>query len=73
MKLPIRQPVGHDAGRSPGLELDPTLDALLVSRGSAASCAVRLSVVLSTKRELERETGLEPATFSLEGLGVLAQ
>jgi hypothetical protein len=32
----------------------------------------RLSVVLSTKREVERETGLEPATFSLEGLGVYA-
>jgi hypothetical protein len=28
----------------------------------------RLSVVLSTKGELERETGLEPATFSLEGV-----
>jgi hypothetical protein len=27
----------------------------------------RLSVVLSTKVSLERETGLEPATFSLEG------
>jgi hypothetical protein len=27
----------------------------------------RLSVVLSTKWEVERETGLEPATFSLEG------
>jgi hypothetical protein len=25
------------------------------------------------KREPERETGLEPATFSLEGRGVLAQ
>jgi hypothetical protein len=24
----------------------------------------------STKGEVERETGLEPATFSLEGLGV---
>ena len=29
-----------------------------------------LSVVLSAKGEVERETGLEPATFSLEGLGV---
>jgi hypothetical protein len=28
----------------------------------------RLSVVLNVKRGLERETGLEPATFSLEGL-----
>jgi hypothetical protein len=27
-----------------------------------------LSVVLSTKGDVERETGLEPATFSLEGL-----
>jgi hypothetical protein len=27
----------------------------------------RLSVALSAKWELERETGLEPATFSLEG------
>jgi len=27
----------------------------------------RLSVVLCKKGELERETGLEPATFSLEG------
>jgi len=27
----------------------------------------RLSVVLSTKWSVERETGLEPATFSLEG------
>jgi hypothetical protein len=26
-------------------------------------------VVLSTKPRMERETGLEPATFSLEGLG----
>jgi hypothetical protein len=26
----------------------------------------------STKRELERETGLEPATFSLEGLSAYA-
>ena len=25
------------------------------------------------RRDLERETGLEPATFSLEGLGALAQ
>ena len=33
----------------------------------------RLSVVPSTKWGLERETGLEPATFSLEGLGVYAQ
>jgi hypothetical protein len=33
----------------------------------------RLSVVPSTKWELERETGLEPATFSLEGRGRLAQ
>ena len=33
----------------------------------------RLSVVLSTKGELERETGLEPATFSLEGLSAYAQ
>ncbi len=30
----------------------------------------RLSVVLSTKGDLERETGLEPATFSLEGRSV---
>ena len=30
----------------------------------------RLSVVPSTKGDLERETGLEPATFSLEGLSV---
>jgi len=29
----------------------------------------RLSIELSTKRDLERETGLEPATFSLEGRG----
>ena len=28
---------------------------------------LELSVVLSTKWEVERETGLEPATFSLEG------
>ena len=28
---------------------------------------LRLSVVLSTKGELERETGLEPATISFEG------
>jgi hypothetical protein len=33
----------------------------------------RLSVVLSMKEEMERETGLEPATFSLEGRGPLAQ
>jgi hypothetical protein len=36
----------------------------------------RLSfVAASAKRhpEVERETGLEPATFSLEGLSVLAQ
>ena len=33
----------------------------------------RLSVVVSTKWGLERETGLEPATFSLEGLSVYAQ
>ena len=33
----------------------------------------RLSVVLSMKEEMERETGLEPATFSLEGLSVYAQ
>jgi hypothetical protein len=30
-------------------------------------------LVLSTKGEVERETGLEPATFSLEGRGRLAQ
>jgi|GEM_PF-1896766 hypothetical protein len=29
-------------------------------------------LVLSTKRELERETGLEPATFSLESQDALA-
>jgi hypothetical protein len=29
--------------------------------------------MLSTTGEVERETGLEPATFSLEGLGALAQ
>ena len=28
---------------------------------------LRLRVVLSTEQEMERETGLEPATFSLEG------
>jgi hypothetical protein len=28
--------------------------------------------MLSTKGEVERETGLEPATFSLEGRGVYA-
>jgi len=33
----------------------------------------RLSVVPSTKWDLERETGLEPATFSLEGRGASAQ
>ncbi len=33
----------------------------------------RLSVVPSTKWEMERETGLEPATFSLEGLSGYAQ
>ena len=32
----------------------------------------RLSVVPSTKWGLERETGLEPATFSLEGLDLYA-
>jgi len=32
----------------------------------------RLSVLLSMKGEVERETGLEPATFSLEGLSVYA-
>ena len=30
----------------------------------------RLSVVLSVKWGLERETGLEPATLSLEGFGL---
>jgi hypothetical protein len=34
---------------------------------------LRLSVAPSTRWELERETGLEPATFSLEGLSVYAQ
>ena len=34
---------------------------------------LELSVVLSVTGEVERETGLEPATFSLEGLAVLAQ
>jgi len=34
---------------------------------------LELSVVLSTKVGLERETGLEPATFSLEGLSGYAQ
>jgi hypothetical protein len=29
--------------------------------------------MLSTTGEVERETGLEPATFSLEGLSVYAQ
>jgi hypothetical protein len=29
--------------------------------------------MLGTKVEVERETGLEPATFSLEGLSVYAQ
>jgi hypothetical protein len=38
-----------------------------------ALVVTRLSVVLSTKWGLEQETGLEPATFSLEGEGVLAQ
>ena len=32
----------------------------------------RLSVVPSAKWGLERETGFEPATFSLEGLDLLA-
>jgi hypothetical protein len=32
-----------------------------------ALVVTRLSVVLSTNWGLERETGLEPATFSLEG------
>jgi hypothetical protein len=45
----------------------------LVERCSSLAAAFehvmpkRLSVVLSTKWEVERETGLEPATFSLEG------
>ena len=30
---------------------------------------LELSVVLSVTGEVERETGLEPATFSLEGRG----
>jgi hypothetical protein len=30
----------------------------------------RPSVVPSTKREVERETGLEPATLSLEGFSL---
>jgi hypothetical protein len=34
---------------------------------SAPLAPNRLSVVASTKWEVERETGLEPATFSLEG------
>ena len=34
---------------------------------------LELSVVLSVTGEVERETGLEPATFSLEGRGRLAQ
>jgi len=42
------------------------------SQPSRPSRRHRLSVVPSTKWGLERETGLEPATFSLEGLGVLA-
>jgi hypothetical protein len=33
----------------------------------------KLNVVPSVKWGLERETGLEPATFSLEGLSVYAQ
>jgi hypothetical protein len=33
----------------------------------------KLSVAPGTKWDLERETGLEPATFSLEGLSVYAQ
>jgi hypothetical protein len=33
----------------------------------------RLSVVPSANGDVERETGLEPATFSLEGRGGLAQ
>ena len=37
------------------------------TRGFGPGSPKRLSVVLSTKWELERETGLEPATFSLEG------
>jgi len=39
--------------------------AQVALRRPARMC--RLSVVLSTKGGLERETGLEPATFSLEG------
>jgi hypothetical protein len=54
------------------------------TKGSAERCSSlatafeqlapkRLSVVPSTKWGLERETGLEPATFSLEGLSGYAQ
>jgi len=43
------------------------------SQPSRPSRRHRLSVVRSTEGELERETGLEPATFSLEGLSVYAR
>ena len=35
------------------------------ARAPQTDCARRLSVVPGTKGELERETGLEPATLSL--------
>ena len=38
-----------------------------LSTAVAQLASNRLSVVLSTNGEVERETGLEPATFSLEG------
>jgi hypothetical protein len=44
-----------------------------LAAASAAVGAYRLSVVPSVKWGLERETGLEPATFSLEGLSGYAQ
>jgi hypothetical protein len=47
--------------------------AAIIRTSPTAACRhrsdIRLRVVLSTKGAVERETGLEPATFSLEGLG----
>ncbi len=83
----VAQVVGTDVARWLPLSAGQALESV-IAPGAAVRIAERcctvstafkplahnvLRVAPSTKGDLERETGLEPATFSFEGQGRLAQ
>ena len=65
--VPSRRKASDGAAVTLELRQIPGFDWSSVSAARLRSGVTRLRVVLSTRSRMERETGIEPATCSLEG------